>query len=233
MWPLSSSERPPPVPRSVAASCGRPAKPMPSTLSGCPATSSGAGSHRSTSAPAAASRSASACCSATSSRARLVGPGPARRVEGDQLARERDELLAALADAVDQRLLVGVERRGAEIFPHGGERITGPVRKHGCREAPALPPPRRRPGRLSRGRDGAAAGAAALQAALPSRVGAAGRGALGPLPARAPRPAAARRLRGPPAAPVHAGLAGRGDGRASAATCAARARSSGATTRAR
>ena len=69
------------------------------------------------------------------------------------------------------------------------------------REAAALPPPRRRAGRLPRGRHGTAARAAALEAALASRVGAAGGGAVGPLPARAARPAAAWRLRGPPAPP--------------------------------
>ena len=80
-------------------------------------------------------------------------------------------------------------------------------------EAPPLPPSRRRPGRLSRGGHRPGARAAALRAAHPPRVGAAGRGALGPLPARAARPAAARRLRGPPAPPLLARLDGRGDRR--------------------
>ena len=48
--------------------------------------------------------------------------------------------------------------------------------------------------------------------AVAPRVGAAGRGALGSLPARAARPAAARRLRGPPAPPLLARLDRRGDG---------------------
>ena len=47
-----------------------------------------------------------------------------------------------------------------------------------------------------------------------------------PLPRRAARPAAARRLRGPPAPPVHARLVRRGDGRRSASRRPGRGRSS-------
>ena len=76
---------------------------------------------------------------------------------------------------------------------------------------------------------GARARALALGAAQPPRADAARRGPRAPLPRRAARPAAARRLRGPPAPPVHARLAGRGRGRASAARSAGRGRSSAAT----
>ena len=58
MWPFSSSDRPPPVPANFAASCGRPAKPMPSGgVSGWFSTSAGPGSQMSTSAPLARRRS--------------------------------------------------------------------------------------------------------------------------------------------------------------------------------
>ena len=74
---------------------------------------------------------------------------------------------------------------------------------------------------------------AALGAPQPPRVGAGRRAPQRPLPARAPRPAAARRLRGPPAPPVHARVARRGDGRVLPRDARARTRSSAATTSAR
>ena len=77
-------------------------------------------------------------------------------------------------------------------------------------EAAPLPPPRRRARGLPR--DGHRPGprAPALRAAQPPRVRADRRAAGRSLPRDPPRPAAARRLRGPPAPPLHAGLAGRG-----------------------
>ena len=60
---------------------------------------------------------------------------------------------------------------------------------------------------------GPAARAPALARTLAPRVGADRRAAVGALPRRAARSAAARRLRGPPAPPLHAGLAGRRDRR--------------------
>ena len=77
---------------------------------------------------------------------------------------------------------------------------------------------------------GPGARAAALGGAQPPRVRARRRAPRRPLPARAARPPAARRLRGPPAPPLHARLAGRGDGRRSAARRSGRGRSSAATT---
>ena len=56
-------------------------------------------------------------CSAASSRAGSSGADAARRVEADQVAEQRDELVAALGDAVDERLLVSVERGG--VTRHG------------------------------------------------------------------------------------------------------------------
>ena len=65
--------------------------------------------------------------------------------------------------------------------------------------------------------------------AQPPRVRAARRGARAPLPARAARPAAARRLRGPPAPPLHPRLAGRGARRVLPRRRRPRGRSSAAT----
>ena len=79
--------------------------------------------------------------------------------------------------------------------------------------AAALSPPRRRARRLPRDRDRPGDRAAALARTLAPRVGADRGAAVGALPRRAPGPAAARRLRGPAAPPVHARLARRRDRR--------------------
>ena len=74
MWPLKSSDVPPPAPLKRAAICGRPAKPIPPAgHSGCPSTSPAAGSQTSADAPAASSRPARKRCSAASSRAGSSG----------------------------------------------------------------------------------------------------------------------------------------------------------------
>ena len=100
MWPLSSSERPPPQPRSRAASCGRPAKPMPVDASADgrrrPRAS---GSHTSTSAPRRAQplgeRLPAARPPARAGASGRPGPCVSKR---DQLARQRDELVPARGD---------------------------------------------------------------------------------------------------------------------------------------
>src|SRR5204863_4130754 len=80
-------------------------------------------------------------------------------------------------------------------------------------ETAALPPSRRRARRLPRGRLGPAGRAAALGRAQLPRVRARGGTAGRPLSARAPGPSPPRRLRGPPAPFLLAGLAGRRDRR--------------------
>ena len=80
-------------------------------------------------------------------------------------------------------------------------------------EAAPVPPPRRRARRLPRGRHRARRSCSLHSALLSHREWEPVVEHLTrPLPARAPRPAAARRLRGPPAPPVHARLVRRGDG---------------------
>ena len=69
MWPLNTSDRPPPRPATEAMSCGRPAKSSPGGTSGFPAMAEASGSHKSTEAPQPANRPARYSCIKASSRA--------------------------------------------------------------------------------------------------------------------------------------------------------------------
>ena len=107
------------------------------------------------------------------------------------------ERSAAVLDGAGARIAA---RAGARAARRGGDRMKLRLYHHpdgarvAYREAGTGPRPR----------------APALGAAQPPRVRAGRRAPRRPLPRRPPRPAAARRLRGPPAPPLHARLAGRG-----------------------
>ena len=136
------------------------------------------------------------------------------------------------APGEEPRVLAAADRPAERADDsHAGEVTTWKAVARG--EAAALPPPRRRADRVPRGRDRAAAGAAALAGAHPPRVRAGGGRARPPPPRRAARPAAARRQRGPPAPPLHAGVADRGARRLPARHVRAAAAASPATASAR
>ena len=125
----------------------------------------------------------------------------------------RDDRLCAPASQLPQRVVhPGSRVAGAGTPPNPATNPAAVGLR--SRYAPAaLSPPGRHPRGLSRVRRRTAAGAAAFGDALAQGVGALGRAAVGPLPGRPARPAAARGLRGPTRAPVHAGLVRRGVGR--------------------
>ena len=100
MCPLSTRLRPPPLPGSVAMSCGRPAKSSPGGTSGLPASSLAEGSKRSIVAPRSLESTREVLLKST-----LFARGVTRvscgRVEADQVTGELDELVAPLGDGVD------------------------------------------------------------------------------------------------------------------------------------
>ena len=95
MWPFRSRERPPPLPARRAASCGRPSKPNPAIRFRLP---SGTGS---------ADPEVGLCPERFEARdeellqpllvARRLVEVPSRRVAGDELAHQGDELVAVCA----------------------------------------------------------------------------------------------------------------------------------------
>ena len=112
MWPLNNSERPPPVPRLLAISCGRPAKSSPGGTSGLPCIASASGSNKSMLAPALP-RPLGEIFLQRHFLPRRVARVTSGRVESDERARERDELVTLGLDRrADRSLRVGQSHAG-------------------------------------------------------------------------------------------------------------------------
>ena len=112
MWPFRSSERPPrPAPRKRAASCGRPSKPIPPAGRDRVAGHVGGLRLPEVDVRAGAGEPVGEVGLegglVTGRLARVVAAGG---VEPDQLAQERDQVVRAGGDRVDQPLLLGSHR---------------------------------------------------------------------------------------------------------------------------
>ena len=114
MWPLTISERPPPLPGSVATVIGRPSQWCQGGIIGWSRSSRGSGSHWSTLAPRSASTPPVNSCSAPSSLVRCSEPG-ARSTDTvsnrTRVAHELHEIVRALGDVGVQR----ADHAGVEV----------------------------------------------------------------------------------------------------------------------